>query len=333
MASQPQTPFQRVGRPTGPGKVRNLLAGSRPDVVCIYHLYNFNIDGSVLKPEHKKFLDENLIPLLKSRQVHAELTGTTSKSGDRQYNRDLSLSRVLHLKDYLRSNGIPESKVPGPDIRAAGEDRSTSQVNEDELDRAVQIVVALGIKPLPIPRHPEIVIPVVITGDPEIVTPPPMKDPTPQTENWTIREIFGTNMGVGIPGLGMTGAGISAGGVQYHFLLVHRRKKLMAQCTFAGGQLSVGPGADIGGSITEQSHKWNNFSTAPGTDFSNLEGQATWVESGTLGLGTSIAVPPKLMLHNVNISVEVDTGATWGFPSSSTAHGFFTCKKPVQLHL
>jgi hypothetical protein len=330
--------FERPGSPTGPGKISSRVSTS-PSIVCTYDLFNFNIDGNQLKPEHTKFLDEHLVPRLKSEEVHAKLTGTTSKSGEAEYNRQLSLSRVLRVKEYLRSRGIPESKIPGPDIRAAGEDLSKSTSNEDEVDRAVQIIIATGIKPLPI--WPVLVFPISIYGEVPVMIKTGRRRDTPRKEKWAIRTIFGGSFSasVSLPGKGIPGvspsdfSGASAGMLQYHFLLVHQRSRMMSQCTFAGPAGSAGLGGLLGASITEQSKTWNEFETAPGTTFDDLDGFATWTES-PVATGTALSLGPnRLTLLQAGVTVEVDTGRTWGFPSSSASAGKFSCRKPVPLNL
>jgi hypothetical protein len=296
---------------------------------------------------------------MKEYRVHAELTGMVSKSGDREYDRQLSLGRVLRVKQYLLSKGLTEAQIPGPDVHAVGKDQSTSESNEDPIDRAVRIRVALGIKPRPL--WPTIVIPMLITADgPKTVDPPPKppnSDGESQTERWTIRQIFGMNMnaGVGI-GVGPVGAGVALGPVQYHFLLVNRRTAQMVQCTFGGPGVSggVGPsvpfgkegdlakgkdimkpglGLSVGVSITGQSKEWNNFDTKAGVDFSDFDRVAFWREPPGLGLGTDISLKGVLSLPKLGVSVDVTTGKTFGLAGASQSVGILTCGKPVQLHL
>src|SRR5262249_10550734 len=84
----------------------------------------------------KDWLDSTLIPVLKAKRLHVKLRGTASRSGTSEYNRQLSLERVLHVKRYLISKGLTEAQVPGQDLRAAGSDLSTSTSDEDERGRA-----------------------------------------------------------------------------------------------------------------------------------------------------------------------------------------------------
>jgi hypothetical protein len=342
--------FDIVGKDTGPGKAGSGLI-IKP-LVSAHLLYNYNIDGNMLKPEHKDYLIQHVVPFLKEHRVHAKLIGTASQSGDREYNRQLSLGRVLRVKEFLSRQGIPEAKLPGPDIHAAGEDLSTSHSIEDELDRAVRINIALGIKPLPL--WPTIVIPILITpGDPTPIEHPPVViTGDVEQEPWAIRQMHGSQVGIGVSaeafGLGI---GVGGGLVEYHFLLVHRRTKQMAQCRFFGpagstgagpggrgklppkgpGRLKkvIGPSAEI--SFTMASKKWNNFSTKKGVGFSDFEGRAVWHDPADLGLGTDISVTATLDLPHLGITVGVDTGKTVGFPSSSVSTGDFRCKPPVQL--
>src|SRR5262245_6584046 len=198
--------FDKVGKDTGPGDGGFLITKTETPskVVFEYILVNYNIDGNVLKKEHKELLDRDIIPFGKENRVHVKLTGMASQSGDREYNRQLSLGRVLRGKEYLISTGLTEAQVPGTDIRPAGADLSISKSMEDAADRAVQLTIAVGIKPLPL--YPTIVIPVIITAerpDPIIVPEVPGNKPG---ERWTIRQIFGTNtnvgVGVGVPVVG-----------------------------------------------------------------------------------------------------------------------------------
>ena len=124
-----------------------------------WFLFNFNIDGNVLKPEHKTFLDSRVIPFLHKEKVHVKLGGTASRTGSVEYNRQLSLSRILRVKKHLTDHDILESQVPGTEFIAAGEDISTNISAESERDRSVTIVIGKGLKPRPIRvKKPELPI-------------------------------------------------------------------------------------------------------------------------------------------------------------------------------
>ncbi len=335
--------FDQIGKDTGPGKIANFT-DTRGDVLLSFLLFNYNIDGNVLKPEHKKFLDEQVVPFLREHKVHTELVGTTSKTGTSDYDVQMSIGRVLRVKQYLASKGIGEEKLPGPDILAAGKSLSTSKLDEDGLDRAVRLTIVLRIKPRPL--FPTIVVPMIISGSPPppVDLPPAIQTPpTDEREHWTIRQIFGSNtnvgVGVGVPGAGV---GVGVGPVDYSFLLVNRKTHKMAQCNFAGPGVSagVGPnnksfgaGLSLGTSITGQSKTWNNFTTAKGVDFPDFDGKAAWAEPGGVALGTDISANAKLALPDLGVKTDITTGKTIGFPGSAISVGRFHCGKPVQLHL
>src|SRR5262249_33926287 len=99
------------------------------------------------------------------------LTGKASRSGERDYNRKLSLERVLRVKKYLRMGGLTEAHVPGPEIQAAGSDLSHSESKEDEFDRAVRIELAAGLMTKPLQRPTTQLPPVYIGPDQPIIMP------------------------------------------------------------------------------------------------------------------------------------------------------------------
>jgi hypothetical protein len=319
--------FERRGRETGPGQATGQVE-TTPSVTGTYTLFNFNIDGDMLKEEHRRFLDRHVVPLLKAHRIHARLTGTASRTGGRDHNRQLSLARVLRVKEHLRKRGIPESKLPGSAIVAAGEDLSTSKSDEDALDRGVRIRFAIGIRPMPIP--PKVVLPtVVIAGENPPITLPPVVIAAGEEpgRSWTIRQIYGHSVGIGHP------LGIGGGFIQYNFLLVNRSSRQMAQCTFFGPAVSGGPPPSprVGGSVTLPSKTWSNFKTPRPVKFADFNGAAKWDEGG-IGMGTEVSLS-VLQIYSVDSRFEVSTGATVGLPSASTSLGTFSCKEPVQLEL
>ncbi len=142
-------------RPTGPGKIRVLKIrdGGVPAVPTTFNnvasattfqavLYNFDIDGDVLKREHKEFLKEHVVPQLGNAQVKIELRGEASRTGSDTHNLDLSKRRVAQVKNFFRANGpvlanIADSAVGEADAAGRGENDNT----EDALVRAVVVKV------------------------------------------------------------------------------------------------------------------------------------------------------------------------------------------------
>ena len=94
----------KTGKPTGPGDGGFLVTDQDvpSNVVFEFILSNYNIDGNLLKPEHRKALDQHIVPFLKENRVHAELTGTASRTGAAAYNRQLSLERVDRARRLVR---------------------------------------------------------------------------------------------------------------------------------------------------------------------------------------------------------------------------------------
>ena len=321
--------MDKVGKYTGQGEFQEFLLGDQAGIVFGVDLYNYNIDGNLLKPRHRDYLSRKLVPLLRHSQHHVKIRGFASKSGDFDYNLTLSKERVLRVKQFLRGYGIPESKVPGGDsdnLLAFGETCAKGVHDEEAYDRRVRILVGTGIKPLPSVRGEVYIGPIV-----EHHPPPPPPPPPKQTgKGWVIRQTAGLNVGAG---LSFWGLGAGGGVTQYHFLLVEQSTGRQAECTFAGPAVSAGgsPIPYVGGSITDPSRTWNRFMTKQEVSFADMEGTAVWHEPASAGMGTSLGVDPTLKLKNIGVEVRVETGPTWGFPASSLSAGYFTCRKPRQL--
>ena len=195
--------MDKKGKDTGPGEVEIDLGdidSLSPLPLIAVLLFNYNIDGNLLKEEHKTYLDQKFIPMLKKENAHVKLRGTASKSGAAEYNRQLSLERVLRVKKHLTDGGVPEAKVPGPDLSATGEDLSTSLSNEDQRDRAVILTLAFGTKPRPIriPKPPWVLFPIEpgeVTIPPGL--PPVTLPPVTRPRKYKIQYLTGIGLSVG----------------------------------------------------------------------------------------------------------------------------------------
>lgn len=118
--------LDKVGRPTGPGDGGFLVTDQdvRNNVVMEFILTNFNIDGNILKSEHKDLLDQHILPFVRANKVHVELTGTASQTGAAAYDRQLSRERAARVRQYLLSKGLSNAQAPINDLHAAGKDLS-----------------------------------------------------------------------------------------------------------------------------------------------------------------------------------------------------------------
>ncbi|MGA7499460.1 MAG: OmpA family protein [Isosphaeraceae bacterium] len=127
-----------MGAPPTPGKM--TITKTPNQIATTLTLSNFDIDKTTLKEEHKQWLDEHVVPLLKANaSTSVVLQGTASKSGDPAHNRDpLSKGRAEAVANYLLSRGADQKQIT---IKWVGADRTTSTLKEDERDRAVQVAV------------------------------------------------------------------------------------------------------------------------------------------------------------------------------------------------
>jgi len=132
-----------MGKPTGPGKTQNLPKVGPGRVRRRGLLYNFDVDGDSLKPQHAKWLDENIVPMLPNPLLSIRLRGLASRSGSAAYNEQLSFRRTNSVKAYLTQKGASASQFVN--VGAGEQDAATAgQVDgsEDEMFRGVIVSIA-----------------------------------------------------------------------------------------------------------------------------------------------------------------------------------------------
>lgn len=139
-------------RPTGPGKVSEF-DWVDSDLVLTANLYNYDIDGQELKPEHKEFLRERVANYVVKYGYHVWLHGHTSRSGDYVHNVGLSKRRAEGVAAYLKTLGVPDSQMQ---TNWDGPRSATPKVLEAEIDRSVSFHIQPGLTPRP-PRVPPII--------------------------------------------------------------------------------------------------------------------------------------------------------------------------------
>ncbi|MBK7352752.1 MAG: OmpA family protein [Nitrosomonas sp.] len=122
---------------TGQGKINVDSRYAGPGMIKAL-LYNFDIDGDTVKPEHIAFLQSTVVPLLQGDRGHIWMQGSTSKSGSNQYNLELSKRRVNNIAAILRTQGIFNRQMQ---LDAIGEEQAQTHAMEEESDRAVALVV------------------------------------------------------------------------------------------------------------------------------------------------------------------------------------------------
>jgi hypothetical protein len=305
--------MDKSGVYTGPGRIKERVDNSKPNLIGIIDLYNYNKDGNLLKPEHEDYLRRKIVKLLKGAEVHVKLTGAASKLGDRDYNLELSKERVLRVKRFLIDQGLPESKVPGQEMRAVGEETSRSEVEDDQWDRRVSVTIAWGVKsrPLPIPeiRVPETVIIEKLPGQ----TPTPSPVPSPKSREWKIKHLGSAEGGV----VGFVGAGA------HLFWIVDKTNGTEIVCGLEAGSVG-GPGTPV--SITAKG-PWSHFTTTDEHHISDFGGFA-WFDSPPGAGPWSLGKTTLTVVGISNPAIEVQTGFTFGAGTGSRAAGPLVCSDP-----
>ena len=131
-------------RLTGPGKIREFVIPSdgSPDTTISASLFNFDVDGDWVKPQHREWLNEFVVPQLGDPKVTVTLRGGSSRSGSDAHDLELSIRRVKNVERILRGAGpvaatIEASGTGKTDAAAKGENEKT----DDEFFRAVRVQV------------------------------------------------------------------------------------------------------------------------------------------------------------------------------------------------
>ncbi len=270
---------------TGQGKINVDSHYAGPGMIKAL-LYNFDIDGDTVKPEHIAFLQSTVVPLLQGDRGHIWMQGSTSKSGSSQYNLELSKRRVNNIAAILRTQGIFNRQMQ---LDAIGEEQAQTHAMEEESDRAVALVV--------IPVAPD-------------SPPPPKKIPPPPPVN----SEFKIRMLAGLAG--------TAGPFQVEnnfFQIADTKNRLTAFYTYT----SEGVGAGIiKGLILSATMKgpWNNFRTTSAIRVSQFEGSARFTTGGVgpwtsnhlnmMGLPKGVSTIPAVL--------DIQTGFTIGIGASTS---------------
>jgi len=146
------------GRPGGEphGKIHleleDIYGSHQPKTIRV-DLYNYGIDGNLPRPEHKQWIQAQLLPFLRAYRYHVKLYGRASRSGGELVNYRVSRQRVLLLKEYLVVEcGLSEAQVPGSQMQHHGDQLASRSDHESERDRCVQMVLSPGWKTRPMPK-------------------------------------------------------------------------------------------------------------------------------------------------------------------------------------
>jgi hypothetical protein len=135
-------------RITGPGKIQKLPDGSTL-------LFNFDIDSSVLKPEHRAFLEQNIVSAANANPggVRVVIGGSADRLGDSGHNVALSNRRIEAVSAFLkqRKPGYPWVFVGfGQGAGESSAERAGDKDDtRDDLFRSVIIEVLTPGRPIP----------------------------------------------------------------------------------------------------------------------------------------------------------------------------------------
>ncbi|PID42549.1 MAG: hypothetical protein CSB48_10070 [Proteobacteria bacterium] len=138
-----------MNKPTGPGRTERR---NSPKSLL---LYNFDINGDRLKPEHEAFLRKEVVPVLQ-RGGSVSLVGLASRSGSASYNQALSERRAKSALAFLQK--AVTKKFAVRTLTGFGEDKAKQEgyrdSTEDQRFRSVVVFVsAASIPPVP-PKKP-----------------------------------------------------------------------------------------------------------------------------------------------------------------------------------
>jgi OmpA family len=129
-----------MANPFGPGEIKVFPPNPSSNVRGLSAaLDNFGIDQSGLKNEHKKWLDENVVPAMRADPAtRVFLRGSASKSGANDYNMKLSKRRAESVRDHLVQRNISLAQIS---VAFTGEELAQGTIDESSVDRAVFLLL------------------------------------------------------------------------------------------------------------------------------------------------------------------------------------------------
>lgn len=276
--------------PVDSGYVRAEKLGYKAEAA---RLYDFDVDKAELKPGHKLYLT-SLRPLVRPNQGRFLIIhGMTSKTGSQGHNYQLSVKRMLAVRDYLVSIGVPASHMC---LLFNGEDFAIGSVDEDPLDRAV--IVAVTSPPPPPPKYWPVIPPWSVN--------PPRDDPMecPDDEyKYAIRMVSALELPI---------SGTKGGSMVFAAFQIRnfRCAPLISNYDFAG--LRVGKGVGWGSIGIRVVGDWNEFRFPESLRVSEFGGML-WYSTFSIGIVDQPVGGGKLKL------LPVRTNATKEIPNPKLA--------------
>lgn len=250
-------------------------------------LYNFDIDGAELKPEHLRFLADQALPILQRSSSRCWLQGSASHAGSESHNLELSRWRVDAVVVYLVNKGADRSRLTPSHV---GESMANLTVLEADGDRAVSLLCA------------------------PLMAPPVRRDPPPESEGpklstqFKIRELGGLSAGFGP--VGLDNIYFQIWDVKHHLTTFY-----VYDAAGFGKGMKAGPplSATLEG-------PWNDFVTTGSLSTNEFGGAARFTTAGTMWWTRNFVNfmgLPRTIKTNPN-PLKIDTGFTVGAGGSTS---------------
>ncbi|NOX69902.1 MAG: OmpA family protein [Gammaproteobacteria bacterium] len=132
------------------GDLERMRSVARPELLSLLQAgiemdLLFKTDEYVLTESTDKRLNDLAASLAAMPDVFVKLDGYADERGDANYNQDLSIRRVEHVRDVLIINGVPEGRIQ---MDAHGETPSADgNVDSYALERKVSLVLFIDESP------------------------------------------------------------------------------------------------------------------------------------------------------------------------------------------
>jgi hypothetical protein len=283
------------------------------------HLWDFDIAGDRLKPEHTKWLAGRLIDRIlriasgpsKLADWKLYLQGSASRTGEMVYNATLSRRRAESVANFVAKSIASKGLRIPVELNWVGEFlalfKGRDEASEDPTDRSVHVALSRVIPP-PIPRPvlrvPKHLEPIVM----------PVK-------------LFRIRMGYG----GSAGAGLLITGVKVvlaSFEIWDVELGLKATYVFHGAGKTIDlPGSpiDVGGEVTVKKGKWSAFIAPRPQSVDGFEGPARIGGSLSASVGEtrssatsfSFVKKPGSLWPDFKFHIsELDTGVSYATPGA-----------------
>jgi hypothetical protein len=302
-------------RATGPGKI-DAVTDLVPAGVLRALLYNFDFDDFAdhkyhdLKIEHRKFLSDQVLPLLENGKGNIWMQGSASKIGADAWNMTLSQTRVGRVANFLSTQGITVEQMQ---LDAIGEENAKNHIDDDERDRSVQLWVY--------PRF-------------NYEPPPPRKVPRKPltTRNFKIAMVSGLSVSqavnVGKLFKVKIGGGLAFDGLI--FLIWDTDNNIACLYVYIG--IGIGAGLSFTPKVSVTTHgPWTSFTTEKPMSCWQFGRWARFTTAGAASHSVSwITMETPRGIDNVD-SLSIDTGTTLGAGMSSTIGDIIRADQPYKF--